>query len=85
MGLPLVAQLEKNPPAVRETWVRSLGWKNCCTIMDTKSNVCGAFPQLSSNSQTQAGCPTTQLNSDTTWRQSQIHRLKAQSYKTEAT
>ena len=24
----LVAQLVKNPPAVRETWVRSLGWKD---------------------------------------------------------
>ena len=23
----LVAQLVKNPPAVRETWVRSLGWE----------------------------------------------------------
>ena len=23
---PVVAQLVKNPPAVRETWVRSLGW-----------------------------------------------------------
>ena len=24
----LVAQLLKNPPAVRETWVRSLGWED---------------------------------------------------------
>ena len=24
----LVAQLVKNPPAIRETWVRSLGWKD---------------------------------------------------------
>ena len=24
----LVAQLEKNPPAMRETWVRSLGWED---------------------------------------------------------
>jgi len=23
----LVAQLVKNPPAMRETWVQSLGWK----------------------------------------------------------
>ena len=23
----LIAQLVKNPPAVRETWVRSLGWE----------------------------------------------------------
>ena len=50
--------------------------------MDTNSNVYGVSPQLSSNSWTQAGCPTTQLNSDTTWRYSQIQRLKAQSYKT---
>ena len=26
--LTLVAQLVKNPPAVRETWVRSLGWED---------------------------------------------------------
>ena len=25
---PLVAQLVKNPPAVQETWVRSLGWED---------------------------------------------------------
>ena len=25
---PLVAQLVKNPPAMRETWVRSLGWED---------------------------------------------------------
>ena len=24
----LVAQLVKNPPAMRETWIRSLGWDN---------------------------------------------------------
>ena len=24
----LVAQLVKNPPAMRETWVQSLGWEN---------------------------------------------------------
>ena len=24
----LVAQLVKNPPVVRETWVRSLGWED---------------------------------------------------------
>ena len=24
----LIAQLVKNPPAVRETWVRSLGWED---------------------------------------------------------
>ena len=27
LGFP-VAQLVKNPPAVRETWVRSLGWED---------------------------------------------------------
>ena len=27
MGVP-VAQLVKNPPAIRETWVRSLGWED---------------------------------------------------------
>ena len=24
----LVAQLVKNPPAMRETWIRSLGWED---------------------------------------------------------
>ena len=28
MGLPLVAQLVKNLPAMQETWVRSLGWED---------------------------------------------------------
>ena len=27
-GASLVAQLIKNPPAMRETWVRSLGWED---------------------------------------------------------
>ena len=27
-GASLVAQTVKNPPAMRETWVRSLGWEN---------------------------------------------------------
>ena len=26
--IPCVAQLVKNPPAVEETWVRSLGWED---------------------------------------------------------
>ena len=26
VGASLVAQLVKNPPVMRETWVRSLGW-----------------------------------------------------------
>ena len=28
MGASLVAQLVKNPPAVQETWVRSLAWED---------------------------------------------------------
>jgi len=28
LGTPLVAQLVKNPPAMQETWVRSLGWED---------------------------------------------------------
>ena len=28
LGLPLMAQLVKNPPAMRETWVQSLGWED---------------------------------------------------------
>ena len=28
MIIPLVAQLIKNPPAMRETWVQSLGWED---------------------------------------------------------
>ena len=27
-GASLVAQLVKNPPAIQETWVRSLGWED---------------------------------------------------------
>ena len=27
-GASLVAQMVKNPPAVRETWVQSLGWED---------------------------------------------------------
>ena len=27
-GLPLVAQLVKNPPAMCEIWVQSLGWED---------------------------------------------------------
>ena len=27
-GASLVAQLVKNPPAVQETWVQSLGWED---------------------------------------------------------
>ena len=27
-GASVVAQLGENPPAVRETWVRSLGWED---------------------------------------------------------
>ena len=26
LGASLIAQLVKNPPAMQETWVRSLGW-----------------------------------------------------------
>ena len=28
MQASLVAQMVKNPPAMRETWVRSLGWED---------------------------------------------------------
>ena len=28
LGASLVAQMVKNPPAVQETWVRSLGWED---------------------------------------------------------
>ena len=28
LGLPLVAQLVKNPPAMQETLIRSLGWED---------------------------------------------------------
>ena len=27
-GAPLVAQMVKNPPAVQQTWVQSLGWED---------------------------------------------------------
>ena len=28
LGFSLVVQLEKNPPAIQETWVQSLGWED---------------------------------------------------------
>ena len=28
MGVPLVAQMVKNPPAVQETWVQFLDWED---------------------------------------------------------
>ena len=28
LGLPLVAQLVKNPPAMQDTWIRSLAWED---------------------------------------------------------
>ena len=30
LGASLVAQLVKNPPAMRETWVQSLSWEDPC-------------------------------------------------------
>ena len=27
-GVPLVAQMVKNPPAMWETWIQSLGWED---------------------------------------------------------
>ena len=35
----LVAQLVKNPPAMRETWIRSLGWEDPQKGMATHSNI----------------------------------------------
>ena len=36
----LVAQLVKNPPAIRETWVQSLGWEDPLEEgMDTHSSI----------------------------------------------
>ena len=36
----LVAQLVKNPPAMQETWVQSLGWEDPLEeIMETHSNI----------------------------------------------
>ena len=36
----LVAQMVKNPPAMRETWVRSLGWEDPLEVgMATHSNI----------------------------------------------
>ena len=36
---PLVAQLVKNPPAMQETWVRSLGQEDPLKDMTTLSNI----------------------------------------------
>ena len=36
----LMAQMVENPPAMWETWVRSLGWKDCLEEgMATHSNI----------------------------------------------
>ena len=41
----LVAQMVKNPPAMRETWVRSLGWEDPLEEgMETHSSVLGESP-----------------------------------------
>ena len=40
MRVSLVAQLVKNPPAIRETWVQSLGWEDPLEEgMDTHSSI----------------------------------------------
>ena len=38
-GASPVAQLVKNPPAMRETWVRSLGWEDPLKGKATHSSV----------------------------------------------
>ena len=38
MPASLVAQLVKNPPAVRETWVQSLGWED--SLEDSMATHC---------------------------------------------
>ena len=40
MWSSLVAQMVKNPPAMQETWVFSLGWKDPLdAVMATHSNI----------------------------------------------
>ena len=40
VGASLVAQLVKNPPAMRETWVQSLAWEDLLEKgMATHSNI----------------------------------------------
>ena len=40
LGAPLVAQIEKNLPAMQETWVQSLGWGDPLeTGMTTHSSI----------------------------------------------
>ena len=41
VGASLVAQLVKNPPAVRETWVRFLGWDPVEKGTATHSSILG--------------------------------------------
>ena len=41
-GASLVAQMVKNPPAMQETWVRSLGWEDALEEgMATHSSILG--------------------------------------------
>ena len=45
LGAFLVAQLVKKPPAVQETWVRSLGWEDSLEEgMATHSSIAGRIP-----------------------------------------
>ena len=39
MCITLVAQMVKNPPAMWETWVRSLGWEDPLDGMATHSSI----------------------------------------------
>ena len=40
----LVAQMVKNPPAMLETWVQSLGWKDPLEGMATHSSIAWRIP-----------------------------------------
>ena len=45
----LVAQTVKNSPAMRETWVQSLGWKDPLAYMKTKALIASLMAQLVKN------------------------------------
>ena len=43
-GASLVAQLVKNPPAMREIWFRSLDWEDCLENPHGQRNLVGYSP-----------------------------------------
>ena len=76
----LVAQMGKNPPAVQETWVPSMGWEHpLAQGMATHSSILGW--RIPMDRGALVGCsPWGRKESDTTERLSTTHTLGADKY-----